>query len=104
MCIVLYRDCNGNFHAVFNNQSPDWQIENCGGHAYSEDGKNWVYTGRAFGNDITFTDGSSMTANRRERPHLIFDKDGCTPVALTNGVGYGDADGTYTLVQPLGTK
>eukprot|EP00490_Sorites_sp_Unknown_P019669 CAMPEP_0114675412 /NCGR_PEP_ID=MMETSP0191-20121206/47840_1 /TAXON_ID=126664 /ORGANISM="Sorites sp." /LENGTH=199 /DNA_ID=CAMNT_0001944645 /DNA_START=525 /DNA_END=1121 /DNA_ORIENTATION=+ len=37
----VYRDCNGNFHGIFNNQSPDYQINNCGGHAYSADGINW---------------------------------------------------------------
>ena len=90
----LYFDCDGNYHAIFNNQSPSWIISVCGGHAFSKDGINWIYTGAAFGNFVEFNDGTSFTFSRRERPHFVFDNDQCTPIALTNGA-------TYTLLQPL---
>jgi hypothetical protein len=83
----------------------------CGGHAYSDDGKNWFYpyiSGSAYFENVTLTDGRELQFHRRERPHLVFDKDGVTPLALTNGAGidgigkYGDA--TWTFLQPLKTK
>ena len=39
-----------------------------------------------------------------ERPHLLFDKDGFTPIALTNGVkiqGLSNDDQSFTLLRPL---
>merc|ERR1712244_64148 len=85
----VYQDCNGKFHAIFNNQSPFWEIPVCGGHAYSDDGINWIYSGFAFGNFVEYDDGTNFTFSRRERPHFVFDDDGCTPIALTNGATYG---------------
>lgn len=102
----LYRDCNGGFHAIFHNMSPDDIQMLCGGHAYSMDGINWIYGGSSFGNTVQFTDGTSFTFTRRERPHFIFADDGCTPIALTNGAEYGGqyGDATYTLLQPIKTN
>lgn len=99
----LYRDCNGGFHAIFHNMSPEDLQTLCGGHAYSQDGVNWIYGGVSFGNTISFTDGTNFTFSRRERPHFIFADDGCTPIALTNGAQYGGkyGDATYTLLQPV---
>eukprot|EP00483_Globobulimina_turgida_P007211 UN07225 len=74
----VYQDCDGNFHAIFNNQSPNYGIYVCGGHAYSSNGIDWIYTGYAFGNNVEYTDQSSFVFTRRERPHLIFSKDECT--------------------------
>ena len=84
--------------------SPDDLQQICGGHAYSENGVDWIYTGYAYNNIVEFTDGSSITYGRRERPHFIFDSDDkCTPIALTNGVQYGGeyGDATFTLLQPV---
>jgi hypothetical protein len=45
-----------------------------------------------------------------DRPHLLFGKDGVTPVALTTGAGTGwgatgmDQDQTFTLLRPLRTS
>ena len=61
-----------------------------GGHAYSRDGINWVYSSTPayyfevgigeYGSKVTFS------YHRRERPHLLFDANG-DPIYLTNGVG-----------------
>ena len=100
----LYRDQNGYFHAIFHNMYPGDIQESCGGHAYSVDGIHWTFGGRSFGNRVEFTDGSSFTFTRRERPHFVFADDGVTPIALTNGAQYGGkyGDATYTLLQPIG--
>ena len=99
----LYMDCNGGYHAIFHNMSPNDIQTLCGGHAYSTDGINWVYGGAIFGNTVNFTDGTTKTYSRRERPHFVFADDGCTPIALTNGVQYGGqfGDATFSLLQPV---
>eukprot|EP01084_Bolivina_argentea_P270673 460311_1 len=99
----LWLDCNGGYHAIFHNMSPDDLQTLCGGHAYSADGVNWIYGGSAFGNTVQFTDNTDFTFSRRERPHLVFGDDKCTPIALTNGAQYGGqyGDATYTLLQPV---
>ncbi len=58
-----------------------------GGHVWSTDGgKTWERHSdvAAYGSLIEYTDGSSDSLSRRERPHLVFGENG-TPVALTNG-------------------
>ena len=99
----VYRDCNGYYHSIFHNMSPQDDQTYCGGHAYSEDGVTWIYAGVSYSNTVVFDDGTQETFPRRERPHLIFDDDGCTPIALTNGLNYGGkyGDATYTLLQPI---
>ena len=104
------------YHAIVHAFTPFY-----GAHAwaYAPPGRNWSahgaalewrISGAAYGNEVTFTDGSSRTFVRRERPHLIWSKDGLVPIALTNGVQYEghanipDGDGTFTLIQPLRTK
>ena len=73
----------------------------------------WNVTGVAYGNNVSFTDGTTELFTRRERPHLIWDAPTTgvgvrTPVALSNGVQYGGhaanqpfTDATLTLIQPL---
>ena len=99
----VYRDCDGGFHAIFHNMEPQDDETYCGGHAFSVDGVNWIYAGVTYSNTVEFTDGTTFTFGSRERPHLIFDDDGCTPVALTNGATYGGqyGDASYTLLQPI---
>eukprot|EP01083_Nonionella_stella_P050459 134207_1 len=99
----VYLDCDGNYHTVFHNMSPLNDQSVCGAHAYSKDGINWIYAGSSYGNFVTFMDNTNFAFTRRERPHFIFDDDGCTPIALTNGAQYGGKyhDATYTLLQPI---
>ena len=88
-----------------------------GYHWFSNDGGyNWNgfdESIHAYDNKVDFTDGSSITFNRVERPHIIFDgKDDITPIALTNGVVKGsdnkkdpyDPDYSYTLLRPINQK
>eukprot|EP01084_Bolivina_argentea_P160393 279306_1 len=97
----VYRDCSGNYHALFHNMDPSYTYQAlCGAHAYSLDGISWQYGGLAFNNEVEFTDGSKFTFSRRERPHLIFDNDRCTPVALTSAAEYYH-DKSFTLLQPI---
>eukprot|EP01084_Bolivina_argentea_P162424 282673_1 len=98
----LYVDCNGGYHAIFHNMSPTSQGIP-GGHAYSNDGVNWIYAGSIYGNVVEYIDGSSFRFTRRERPHFVFADDDCTPIALTNGAQYGGkyGDATFTLLQPI---
>ena len=88
-----------------------------GGHAFSEDGKDWnISPVIAYTPTQKWEDGSETTFRARERPHLIFDSDG-NPTHFINGVGdpcpgggggntgcpnHG-GDHTFTLVVPLGT-
>lgn len=99
----------GVFHAVFHNQIEKDDERLCGGHAFSEDGLNWTFTGTAFNNTVKFTDGGVYTFSRMERPHLIFGDPTrpFDPTHITTGVQYGDGvsvggDACYTLLQPIG--
>ena len=120
----MYRDPDGNFHAVFHHMygfdtTDRWWLDASGGHAFSRDGvTNWVYGGVAWGPTTTrqqgdlveFEDGTSVRFTRRERPHLVFRADG-TISHLTSAAQYGvgtnpgqagdNGDACFTLVQPV---
>ena len=88
-----------------------------GGHAFSENGRDWnISPVIAYTPTQEWEDGSVTTFRARERPHLIFDSEG-NPTHFINGVGdpcpgggggntgcpnHG-GDHTFTLVVPLGT-
>lgn len=102
----VWIDRRGRFHAVLHNMEPSTQeVGYCGVHAFSEAGDVWTAGGWAFGATVNYTDGSSFTLTRRERPHLLFNEDGSLR-ALSNGVQYGGPPGSqedaiFTLVQPI---
>ena len=97
------------YHAIFHDH------KTFGGHAFSEDGVSWTYSPTVpFTNQVLFDDNTTVSLQRRERPHLIFDSDGYIS-HLTNGVqpppnafpgkappskGFQN-DFTYTMVQPV---
>jgi hypothetical protein len=69
----------------------------------------WTYTGTAATADTTYTDGTKETPafSHCERPHLVMDKTGKVPLALTNGVkiqGLSNDDQSFTLLRPLATE
>mmetsp|Transcript_75622 Transcript_75622/g.92900 ORF Transcript_75622/g.92900 Transcript_75622/m.92900 type:complete len:387 (+) Transcript_75622:3-1163(+) len=103
----LYNDINGNYHLLFHNEIPDPGHDQffAGAHAASYDGFNWVYFGYAYDTNITFDDNTYEILYSRERPHLVFDKDGVTPLALINGALYkGNVygnDRSFTFIQPI---
>ena len=103
---ALWIDAKGRLHALFHSMEPSTRdVAYCGVHAFSEAGGAWTSGGWAFGATVNFTDGTSFTFSRRERPHLLFNGDG-TPRALSSGAQYGgpptsQGDGIFTLVQPV---
>ena len=76
-----------------------------GTHAWSLDGFAWYYGGTAYTSRVEFTDGSAVLLNRRERPHLVFEENSSTLVALSNSAELGGAwsDRSFTLLQPITT-
>ena len=83
----VFIDHRGNWHMLVNalpgGCNPKVQQ---GGHAWSKDGVVWSEprTG-AYNTTIVFTNGTSFTCSRRERPQMILDGDG-VPLAMTSGV------------------
>ena len=101
----LYMDAKGRFHAVVHNMNPcpQWPCPAvAGGHAFSEDGVQWHYSGVAFNSSGYFDDGTPFSFSRRERPHVIQGSQR-ELLAVTSGVQYGMANGdaTYTFLQPV---
>ena len=98
----VWLDKRGIFHSVMHAMEvAEMGGAFCGGHAFSQDGLTWVNTGFAYSNVVNFTDGSVQSFSRRERPHILFAADGSTPIALSNGVEYGNNDAIFSLVQPI---
>lgn len=106
---------NGVYHALAHAFSPFYGV-----HAYAmvppsdfddwrNQSLNWTVTGVAYDNNVRFTDGSSHSFPRRERPHLVWAlaSSGKKPVALSNGVQIAgkpsqtNVDGVFTLMQPI---
>ena len=119
----VYRDSDSNFHAVFHHMygfdtTEHWWLDASGGHAFSRDGKTWIYGGLAWGPSasreqgdiVAFKGGGSFRFTRRERPHLVFREDG-TISHLATAAQYGlgknpgeaanNGDASFTLVQPV---
>lgn len=112
------------FHHMYGLPAPlnqrQWWLEAAGAHAYSPDGlTRWTFGGLAYGNlstpgnTVHYTDGSTRTFARRERPHMVVDKRGRV-THITNAVDIGDGlcaspgcahygDGCFTFVQPVRT-
>jgi hypothetical protein len=103
---ALYLDARGVVHALFHNMVPKFGPDVAGGHAFSVDGRSWVYTGVAYNSSGLYTDGTAFAFSRRERPHPIMAEDGLTIVALSTGVVYQDdvtihGSPSFTFVQPV---
>ena len=102
----VYMGRGGVFHAVFHNQIQQDDERLAGGHAWSEDGIEWVFSGTSWNNTVAFVDGGSFTFSRMERPHLIFGNPSAPydPTHLTTGVQFGSgelgSDACMTLLQP----
>ena len=95
------------FHALFHDHV------SFGGHAFSADGVVWTYSSVApYGNSVASTDGSNVSLQRRERPHLVFDDRGYITHLTTAAQppptagkappsGSFNNDYSYTSVQPV---
>ena len=130
----LWRDAAGVFHALFHHMvglpfpedGTAWWLTAALAHAYSEDGKAWVYTGVAAGNStapgagvLDWAGGGRSTVARQESPYLVIEPSGFPgeplrgePRFLVSAVSTGASrcaradcadhdDGSYTLVQPV---
>jgi hypothetical protein len=109
----MFQDPRGNFHALFHS----FVKGAVGGHAFSRDGSSWTFASKANGflqdgaysRVVTLANGTRLTLDRRERPHLLLDAAG-NPAYLTNGVSLTQfnrtwanlADWTYTAVFAIG--
>lgn len=105
---MLWQDTDtGVWHSIQHNlEGPHMcqgQLCQVGTHQFSLDGRAWWSTGTAYTNLVEYTDGSSHLFDRRERPHMVFAENSTVPVALSNAVRPGGADGdrTFTLLQGL---
>jgi len=84
--------------------SPYEQDKYAGRHAFSTDGWDWSFSPLpAYNSTVIFTDGSVITFNRRERPHLLINSQG-EPTHLFTGVQqHSNNDYIWTHVQPIKT-
>jgi hypothetical protein len=83
----VFVDKRGNYHMLINafpgGCMPKLQQ---GGHAWSRDGINWSEPRvGAYNTTVHFTDGSSMTCQRRERPQVYQDPVSREPLVMFTG-------------------
>jgi len=96
----VWEDTDGTFHILFNDK---WESSTgVGGHAYSEDGLHWTFANtKAYTTTVKWTNGTSSTMHRRERPQVFFDSN-MNPTVLFNGVQPSSSDDhTFTLANPI---
>ena len=83
-----------------------------GGHAWSRDGVEWSEPRvGAYNTTVVFTDGTSMTCQRRERPQMVQDEHGVPLVMFSGVVGcpkindtaYKGGGDCFTLAQLMAT-
>ncbi len=107
----IWQDKNGILHAIFHNEGWDTPF---GYHMWStNDGREWngydqsitAYDDIVYYMDDNGQVTSSAQFQRCERPHIIMDDDGYTPIALTNSAQLGGEylDYSYTLLRPINT-
>jgi len=96
----LWQDVDDKYHILFNDKWED--SVGVGGHAYSQDGINWVFSNtRAYTHLVTWTDGSSINMTRRERPQLLLDSKR-TPLVLYTAVKPSSSDDhVYNIATPI---
>lgn len=109
----VFIDHRGHWHMLINalpgGCNPKLQQ---GGHAWSKDASTWSEprTG-AYNTTVQFTDGTSMTCVRRERPQMVLDRKGVPLVMFAGVVGCPVIQGTpykgggdcFTLAQLMNT-
>ena len=96
------------YHAIFHDeQSTRCMLGQCsanGRHAFSLDGISWTYSKMdAYDRNITFENGTILTADTRARPHVV--SQGNRVLALSTGIKPSKESGyVWTNVQPLGKR
>ena len=105
---VWIDETSGTFHLLFHSMegtcSQEYGDNEAGCHAFSEDGYDWILGNEpAYNSTIHYSDGKHKSVARRERPLLVFDRDGGFPTHLmTANQDSWLSDHTYTHIQPLG--
>lgn len=97
------------FHALFHSKnacSSDGQGGSCGSLAFSRDSWHWTLNQeRAYDGSISWEEeDGSMTddiLDSRQRPNILFDDDGVTPLMLINGAKAKDAFKEFSLFVPF---
>lgn len=87
----FWLDPRGRYHSLFHCH---WTEGDAGGHAFSNDGLRWTTSAtRPWSEVITLSDGTSITYEQRQRPHLVLNNDGVagvspsgSPAALVTGL------------------
>eukprot|EP01083_Nonionella_stella_P311998 1114342_1 len=85
-----------------------WLRDAQGRHAFSMDGFNWNLSPHyTYNTTVCYDDGECVNYARRERPHLIFDKDSGEALFLNNGMQLNNLlkyDKSFNLAVPLYTS
>jgi hypothetical protein len=108
----VFVDARGRYHMLVNALPGGCQPKSIqGGHSWSLDGVTWSEPRvGAYNGTVQFTDGTSMTCGRRERPQMIQDDanvplamtagaTGCPPFTTADGVKFKGGDDCFTLIQ-----
>lgn len=105
----IWRDKRGNWHILTHSLEPEGGFGNgpkVGRHAYAREYTGpWTFSERslAFDTTVQYDDGSEIQFLRRERPQLVFAKDGSMkPLFLTTGVQPRENPMSYTVIVPVG--
>ena len=110
----VFVDARGRYHMLVNALPGGCQPKSIqGGHSWSLDGVTWSEPRvGAYNGTVQFTDGTSMTCGRRERPQMIQDAAG-VPLAMTagatgcpaftsaGGVEYKGGGDCFTIIQRM---
>lgn len=88
------------YHAIFHDMVVLDKTEFHDGlsHAYSSDGKNWIYTGEAAGTVVNYDTGRT-TRSSRARPHLIIEDGEITH--LISAEQTPENGRNFTLIEPV---
>lgn len=107
----VFIDKRGNWHMLVNALPGGCNPKtHQGGHAWSRDGITWSEPRvGAYNTTVLFTDGTSMTCTRRERPQMVLDADGIPLVMFAGVVGcptipntpYKGGGDCFTLAQKM---
>ncbi len=89
----------GTMHVLYNAKFEDANA--IGGHAVTPDGVHWTVLPPAYTLEVPFSDSTTHTVARRERPQ-IFWEDSCHGVLLTAVQPDESDDSSYVIAAPVG--
>ena len=97
---VYYDENRDVYHAIFHDMIAQGgaSFYDGLGHAYSNDGINWTYTGEAADTTVNFKDGTT-SYSARARPHFLIDDGQITH--LITAEQFDNNGWSYTLIEPI---